>query len=80
MYNPAGSSIRRVKFILMSTAVLFCLFAPQDAHAYLNPGAGSYVIEVMIAMAVGGIFLIKLWWRKFKDIFTRRKNEKNDRE
>jgi hypothetical protein len=40
---------------------LICL---QDALAYLDPGSGSYVFQVMVAAFIGGLFTIKMFWKK----------------
>lgn len=46
--------------------VLLLLILPLPAHAYIDPGAGSAVIQVIIASIVGGLFGLKVLWQKFK--------------
>jgi hypothetical protein len=42
---------------------------------YIDPGSGSYLIQVIIAAILGALFYIKnLWWR-IKSFFTRSKKE-----
>jgi len=52
----------------------FCLtvllLTMSPAHAYLDPGLGSYVFQIVIAAAVGVAFAVKLF---FQRIFTLRK-------
>jgi hypothetical protein len=38
----------------------------RDASAYLDPGTGSYVFQVLIAAFIGGLFTIRIYWRKIK--------------
>lgn len=45
--------------------------SPAVAHAYIDPGTGSILIQGLIAAIVGGLFTIKLWWRRIKGLFTR---------
>jgi hypothetical protein len=33
-------------------------------HAYLDPGTGSIIIQVLIAALVGGGILLKTFWKK----------------
>jgi hypothetical protein len=33
-------------------------------HAYLDPGTGSIIIQVVIAALVGGGILLKTFWKK----------------
>jgi len=42
---------------------LLTLF-PLDAHAYLDPGAGSYLLQVMTAVLFGTLFTVKVYWRR----------------
>ena len=43
-------------------AVLLLTMSP--AHAYLDPGMGSYVFQIVIAGAIGAVFAIKLFFRR----------------
>lgn len=56
--------------------------ACQPAHAYLDPGTGSFIIQVLIAGFLGGVATIKLWWHKFIGLFSKKKNieEKSEEE
>lgn len=38
--------------------------------AYLDPGSGSYLVQLLIAALVGGGFLIKTFWRQITAFFT----------
>lgn len=46
---------------------------------YIDPGSGSYLVQVIIAAVLGGAFWIKRFWRNIKlfftSLFTRRKKE-----
>jgi hypothetical protein len=50
--------------------VSFCLMLPQAAHAYIDPGTGSYVIQLVIAGLLGASFAIKIYWKKIKAFFA----------
>jgi len=42
---------------------------------YIDPGSGSYLIQVIIAAILGALFYFKnLWWR-IKSFFTKTKKE-----
>jgi hypothetical protein len=52
-------------------ALLIALFlVPAQAHAYLDPGTGSAVIQMVVAGVMGALFVIKMYWRKLMAIFT----------
>jgi hypothetical protein len=58
---------------------LINLFAPQlRLQAYLDPGSGSFIIQLLIAGLVGAGFLIKVYWKKIKGLFNRSDTKKED--
>ncbi len=62
--------------------VLIYLVFPRKAHAYLDPGTGSFMLQVIIGFLVGALFAIKMFWARirgfFLDLFSGK--GKNDRE
>lgn len=50
--------------------MLFCLAFPSFAYAYLDPGTGSYIFQLIIAGTVGLLFAVKVYWRRIKGFFT----------
>lgn len=39
--------------------------------AYLDPGSGSYLIQILIAALLGGGFVIKAFWKQIMVFFSR---------
>ena len=73
---------RYTTLVLMVAAGLIVLSKP--AYAYLDPGTGSYIIQVLIATLAGGTYLIFTSWSKIKTFLSellsklsRRKDEKD---
>ena len=56
--------------ILVATAV-----APRNAHAYLDPGSGSMVMQLLLAGFAGVAVGLKTFWRKLWSRFRRAKPE-----
>ena len=50
--------------------LLVCLIALQPAHAYLDPGTGSFLLQMLIAGVMGAMFTIKMYWTKVKFFFS----------
>jgi len=46
--------------------VLFCLAFPSFSYAYLDPGTGSYIFQLLIAGLFGLLFLLKVYWKRVK--------------
>jgi hypothetical protein len=57
-------------------AVLF--FAPYPAHAYLDPGTGSMIVQMIIAGIAGSLVAIKVYWIKIKNFFAGVKSKQTD--
>ena len=47
-----------------------------SAFAYVDPGTGSMIVQVLIAALVGGAAFIGAFWRK---LFRRRRDKDDDR-
>ena len=50
-------------FLLLGMA-----FAP-NAHAYLDPGTGSFLLQMLIAGALGAVLYVKMFWTRTKIFF-----------
>ena len=55
---------------LALAAALGLMAAP--AHAYLDPGTGSYVFQMVAAALVSVGFLVRAYWQRLRGLFTRR--------
>ena len=63
-----------MKKILFLTTLL--LLISNNAYAYLDPGSGSLIIQSLLALiATIGAYL-SIYWRKFKSLFKRNKDNK----
>ncbi len=36
------------------------------AHAYIDPGTGSYILQIVIAGLVGAAFTLRLFWKRIQ--------------
>jgi len=52
-------------------AFLLVVASTQDAYAYVDPGTGSYVIQLIIAALVGVGFAIRIYWGRIKGFLSR---------
>lgn len=52
------------------TAILAALSIPSAVHAYVDPGTGSYFLQILIAGMLGAAFAVKLYWRKIKNFLA----------
>jgi hypothetical protein len=62
--------LRRKLFNSLILIVVLQSALLQNAFAYLDPGIGSYVFQVIIATFIGVLFTIKMFWQKIKNFFS----------
>ncbi|MFC1793241.1 hypothetical protein ACFL3Q_06600 [Planctomycetota bacterium] len=57
----------------------YCLLSSTDAYishipkmcAYIDPGTGSFIIQLFLGFLFGGLFAIKLFWSSIKSFFCK---------
>lgn len=63
----------RIKSNFVISCVLFLLIwglFPPSAHAYIDPGTGSYILQIVIAGIAAGILAVKMFWGRIKSLFS----------
>jgi|ETNmetMinimDraft_26_1059896.scaffolds.fasta_scaffold226523_1 hypothetical protein len=45
--------------------------APIKAYAYLDPGSGSYIVQIIVASLVGGLLTMKVFFTRLKMFFRK---------
>jgi len=48
--------------------LIWVLILNHSAHAYLDPGTGSMIIQVVIGTVAALFLTVKLYWQKIKRI------------
>ena len=59
---------RKALFIIIS--LLFLFPWASSAKAYIDPGTGSYILQVVAGLFFACIFVLKSYWQAFKAFFT----------
>jgi len=59
------TSLRGIVSACIVCAVLIAAI-PASLHAYLDPGTGSYILQIILAAILGGLFALKLFWHRIK--------------
>jgi hypothetical protein len=58
----------------------FFLFSPPPAQAYLDPGAGSYLIQIVVGSVLGAMYLIKTQGHAIKQKLSHKLGKSNSHE
>ena len=56
---------------LTAVVLLVIGMLPVQAYAYLDPGTGSFVLQMLIAGLLGAMLYVKLAWANVKMFFNR---------
>ena len=55
------------------------LIQPPEVYAYIDPGSGSFFLQMLVAGAMGFLFAAKVYWRKItsfvRQIFSKDQQE-----
>ena len=60
--------------MIYTKSVFYCLLVIyllcNPAHAYLDPGTGSIILQAIIAFFAGAAAFISIYWKKLKNFIT----------
>jgi Na+/proline symporter len=56
-----------VTISLLTVLLKFVLASP--AYAYLDPGSGSFILQMIVAGIMSSLFVLKIYWKKMKSFF-----------
>ncbi len=63
--------------ILVAGELIGFLKPLASQNAYLDPGSGSFLLQLLIAALLGSLFLLKAYWGKIIAFFRRVTNRPN---
>jgi flagellar biosynthesis protein FliR len=63
----------RVFLSVLLVLVVYTLINPPLAHAYLDPGTGSVIVQAVVGGIVGVAAIAKLYWTRIKQFIRREK-------
>lgn len=50
--------------------------------SYLDPGSGSFILQILIATLVGGLFVVKIYWKRitgfFRNLFSKGRSDNEE--
>ncbi len=56
----------RIWRVLVLAAIFLCLVPVRQSYAYVDPGTGSYMVQLLLAVIFGAIFAVMVFWAKIK--------------
>ncbi|WP_440651113.1 hypothetical protein [Candidatus Pelagibacter sp. HIMB1495] len=55
-------------------------FFISSAQAYIDPGTISIIFQAIVGAIVAGGVALKMYWHKFKTLFSKKKKDNSDQE
>lgn len=52
--------------------VIYGFTAVSDALAYIDPGTGSFMIQIALGFILAGLFTLKMYWLKLRTFITQK--------
>ena len=69
------------KILLILSICLFAkIFSTTPAYAYLDPGTGSIILQLLLGGMAGALVIVKLYWARVKAFFIRKTPESRDKD
>ena len=63
-------------FFILVICEIFLI--PIPAMAYLDPGSGSMLLQLLLGGTAGLILVVKLYWQSFISFFKPKKEDESD--
>ena len=85
-FVTGSDAMQKIRWMeLVGCAVLLMLVFPGAGEAYggifsayIDPGTGSLIIQIVLAVLVGAGFAVKIFWTKIKTFFSKVFAKKRD--
>ncbi len=61
-----------MRLLLLTGVIAIVLTGSRPAHAYLDPGSISMLIQGLVAALVGGLVVVRMYWSRLRHLLFRR--------
>ena len=65
-----------MKNTLWALLFLVLLLFTRESEAYIDPGSGSYVLQLIVASFFAIVFTLKVFWRNIRAFFSGARGKK----
>ena len=71
-------TMRHLGHFLVVSIILVVFGFENSALAYLDPGTGSMVLQLLLGGIAGAVVILKLYWRRFVGLFRGHAREESE--
>ena len=77
---PYGNDMNSTNRLILGLVLLGAVGVTSPAYAYLDPGTGSMLVQMLLGGVAGALVVGKLYWHQVKAFFGRgpRKNYRQE--
>jgi hypothetical protein len=76
--------LNRISNFFLSAPLILLMLVPGTAHAYLDPGTGSFILQMVIAGMFSALFYIEMTWAnisaRFNNLFSKNESKLDEDE
>jgi hypothetical protein len=66
---------KTICYLTIAAIAIFSSSSP--AYAYLDPGTGSMIVQLLLGGLAGAFFVVKVYWEKIKTLFVKQDKVEN---
>lgn len=70
---------KKLYFSIFYLSIAFNFLSFSKANAYIDPGTGGMILQIIIGGIAAVFVTIKLYWFKLKNFLSKFKNRKKDK-
>ena len=67
----------KAQFNVFLLVFLLSMDLAKPAYAYLDPGTGSMILQLLLGGVAGGLVILKLYWQRLKGLFRSSRTERD---
>lgn len=56
---------------LLSLIIIYLICSTSHAHAYLDPGTGSIILQAILGFIAAAAATVSIYWEKFKSMINK---------
>ncbi len=78
--QPYGNNMKSTNKLIFGLVLLGAVGITSPAYAYLDPGTGSMLVQMLLGGVAGALVIGKLYWHRVTAFFGRRPQENSRQE
>ncbi len=80
-YWQIGGPVKSIHSVLLVTLLVGMMMShAEPAQAYLDPGTGSMVLQLILGGVAGALVIVKLYWARLKSLLGLSSNDSTPEE